>query len=205
MTAPAIPPSLALAALWNDLYQRDPALAYHSDRVAWLSTRIAVAAGLGSTDLDTLCWSARLHDYGKLALPPTLWQHGGPLTAPAWALMRRHPVLAADLITATGQPEIAGIVAQHHERPDGAGYPLGLAGSAICYLARILALADSLETICIGRPYQPGRPYATALLLLAGGAGTQWDTDLVDLIRSTWPHHLPAPLTYQPAYAQGAA
>lgn len=205
MTATPIPAGRGPAVFWTDLWQRAPDIARHSERVTWLACRIAAAAGVSRADLDTLCWAARLHDYGKLALPPALSEHSGPLSPVAWVLMRRHPILAADVIHAAGRPAVATIVAQHHERPDGTGYPAGLAGSAVSYLARILALADSWETICLGRPYQPGRSYATALLVLVAGAGTQWDADLVALVRATWPIHPPAPLICGLPHIQGAA
>jgi HD-GYP domain-containing protein (c-di-GMP phosphodiesterase class II) len=72
-------------------------------------------------------------------------------------------------------------VRYHHERWDGAGYPTGLRGEAIPLPARILAIADSLDAICMDRPYRPRRPFSVALDIVAQGAGQQFDPALVDV------------------------
>ena len=130
-----IPPSLGLAALWTDLYGRGPALAQHGERVGWLAGCLAAAAGLDEAERMALRWAGRLHDYGKLALPPALWQHPGPLSPAAWDLMRRHPAISADLIrtrrdSRPSRPLWPGITSG----PMGTGYPLGLTGAAISVL-----------------------------------------------------------------------
>jgi len=90
----------------------------------------------------------------------------------------------------------------HHERWDGAGYPLGLAGEAIPLLARIVAIADVFDALCSARPYKPAWPVETARAEILRGSGTQFDPACVAAFECAWPRISPL---YMPVSSGAAA
>lgn len=130
-----------------------------------------------------------LHDVGKLTLPDGLLTKADVLTAAEWALLRRVPGIAADILqNVPGLGAALPIIRHHRERWDGTGYPDGLAGEAIPLGARIFAIADSFEAMTAGRRYRSARPPADALSEIRLAAGTQFDPALTaafsDLVSS---------------------
>lgn len=185
------PPPQTLANLRSTLQTQAPDLWQHSVRVAELAYRIGWAVGLTPPARTALQDAGLCHDIGKLCLPARLWSARGPLTAADWTRVRQHPTCGAHALRTCGATELATIVEQHHERWDGRGYPTGRAGAAIHPTARILALADTLVTICNDRPYQDRRPYCVAVAVLTTEAGLQFDPALVARYLSLWPAHHP--------------
>jgi ribonuclease P protein subunit RPR2 len=121
-----------------------------------------------------------LHDVGKVAIPDGILHKPEPLGEEESRLMRRHPVIGAEIVG--GVPfleDAAQIVRTHHERFDGSGYPDGLAGEQIPLAARIFALADTLDAITTDRPYRPAASMSEARTTIAAGAGTQFDPAVV--------------------------
>src|SRR5262249_22322482 len=98
-----------------------------------------------------------------------------------WEKMRRHPEEGARLVTElTGRPDLAPLVAAHHERYDGRGYPRGLAGQEIPIEARIIAVCDAWAAMRVDRPYAPARTEQEAREQLTIGRGSQFDPTVVD-------------------------
>jgi HD-GYP domain-containing protein (c-di-GMP phosphodiesterase class II) len=121
-----------------------------------------------------------LHDIGKVGIPEQILCKEGPLTQTEWAVMRNHSVIGAQIIAPiaflTGTVDL---IRHHHERFDGSGYPDGLRADEIPLPARIFAVADSFDAMTSDRPYRGAMRVERALAEIGGGAGTQFDPDIV--------------------------
>jgi HD-GYP domain-containing protein (c-di-GMP phosphodiesterase class II) len=148
--------------------------------VAALAIRLAGQIGLEGAEVTRVGLMGKLHDIGKVAIPDAILLKPGPLTDEEWALMKRHPVIGAEVIShvPTLRATAAGIRG-HHERWDGRGYPDGLAGEAIPLAARIINVADSYSAMTTDRPYQSARNAEAALQEMKRCAGTQFDPAVV--------------------------
>jgi HD-GYP domain-containing protein (c-di-GMP phosphodiesterase class II) len=171
----------AIQSLAKALEARDPYTAGHSERVGELSVRIGIEMGLAGEQLEALRIGASLHDIGKIGIPDTVLQKPAPLTGGERIGIRTHPTMGARILEpvaflAAHLP----IVAMHHERPDGLGYPAGLVGSCIPLPARIVHLADAFDAMTSDRPYRPGRPPREARDEIVRGRGTEFDGEVVD-------------------------
>ena len=168
---------LANAVEAKDVYTRG-----HSERVAALARRIAVAAGVPPPIADTIAQAGLLHDLGKIGIPESLLRKPGPLSEEEWAVMRRHPIVGAQIVApleffADG----AVIVRHHHERYDGSGYPDGLQGELIPLGSRIVGVADVYDALTSDRPYRARLSRAEAARLLEAEAGRTLDARLAAL------------------------
>jgi two-component system, cell cycle response regulator len=180
---PALEPMRALPVLERiaDLVDLIQASCEHSTAVGRYSEQVAVVMGL-SGEIQRRCQLAgRLHDVGKIAVPPEVLTKLGRLDETEWIMMRRHPEHSAWMIgLVPGLGEVSAIVRQHHERPDGGGYPDGSAGTHIRLEARIVAVCDAWAAMLADRTYQPESSPARARQVLRDGAGSQWDPEVVD-------------------------
>ena len=146
--------TLDLAA--QALDARDRYTESHSIRVSELSGRLGEHLELGDRECELIRTAGSLHDLGKIGIRDDILNKPGPLNEDEWEIMRRHPDIGADMIAQHSalQP-VAALVRHHHERWDGTGYPAGLKGEVIPFGARILAVADSFDTITGVRLYRP--------------------------------------------------
>jgi HD-GYP domain-containing protein (c-di-GMP phosphodiesterase class II) len=127
-----------------------------------------------------LALAARLHDVGKVAYPRRLLDKAGALAAGEYLWLQGHPVVGQRLLGASvSDAGLLAAVRGHHERYDGDGYPDGLRGARIPWLARILAVADCFDAMTARRPYRPALDPAAALDALRAAAGTQLDPEVV--------------------------
>ena len=153
----------------------------HSERVQAYSALIGTELGLSARDAAKLSWAALLHDVGKLRTPPAILNEAGRPSEGEWEILCAHPsagmAIAAPLAAWLG-PWLD-VVGQHHERWDGGGYPLGLAGSAISRGARIVAVADAFDAITSTRSYKKPMSAAAARAELARCSGQQFDPEVV--------------------------
>jgi len=143
-----------------------------------------------------------LHDVGKLGVPTTVLQKSGPLTEEEFAAIQLHPMRGLEIVREIGflDEALAGIV-HHHERVDGLGYPMGLAGDDIPEFARVIAVADAFDAMTSNRSYRGARSISEAVADLRKWSGTQFDPVLVEafiaaLSRGGW--HQPQPSAPQP-------
>ncbi len=153
----------------------------HGIRTARYAVPLGSAAALSASELNDLCLASLLHDIGRLTLPKALLEKNGPLSEAEYALVQSHPRSGAELlapIPALRRPALW--IAHHHERWDGFGYPYGLRGEFIPLGARILAVADTFDTLTSPQPYRQALDKESAARLLRELAGSQLDPHLVD-------------------------
>jgi len=171
----------SLLGLANALEAKDVYTRGHSERVGTSSRRLALALGLSEPEAEIVARAGLLHDIGKIGVPETVLRKAGPLTSEEWALMRRHPLIGAQIV-APFEFFTAGatVIRHHHERVDGSGYPDGLAGDAIPVGARIVAVADVYDALTSDRPYRQAMSNADARAFLRTQAGLGLDDEMVD-------------------------
>ncbi|NTW77267.1 MAG: HD domain-containing protein [Syntrophaceae bacterium] len=170
-----------IEALANAVDAKSPWTAGHSDRVTRLSLLIGKEMGLSKAELDLLRLGGRFHDMGKIGVPEVILDKPGKLTEEEYAIIKQHPQKGADILKPVhAYREAIPIVAQHHERYDGLGYPLGLAGEEIALGARILAVADVFDALHSHRPYRSSWQIERVLDYLREESGTFFDPDVVN-------------------------
>jgi diguanylate cyclase (GGDEF)-like protein/putative nucleotidyltransferase with HDIG domain len=180
--APAGDQLAAAILLAETLDLRDVGTARHSETVGLLAEQTARRLGWPSDRVERLRAAGVLHDIGKLGISDAILHKPGALDDDEWREIRRHPEIGALILEHANLPDIAAWVRAHHERVDGAGYPDGLAGSAIPAEARVLAVADAYEAMTADRPYRRSLAPHAAEAELRRMAGTQFDREVVDAL-----------------------
>ncbi len=152
----------------------------HSERVTTTAVALGQYLRLAPHEVDLLRRGGLLHDIGKIGVPAAVLDKPGRLAPEEMQLMQRHPSIGHDILSPI--PAMRGvlpIVRHHHERMDGLGYPDGLAGEAIPYLARVLAVADVYDALVSERPYRAGLAPHEALATIRSMAGAHLDAGVV--------------------------
>lgn len=169
-----------LNSLLAALRTRDVDTYDHSKRTVCLSLLLGRECGLDRGRIRSLELGALLHDIGKLGVPDAVLHKPAKLNDVEWAMMRRHPHLGQEILLGLSfLKDARTIVAQHHEKWDGSGYPLGLRGEEIDLSARILFVADAFDAMMSDRVYRPARLYKAAVAELDSCAGTHFDPGVV--------------------------
>lgn len=165
------------------LDRRDGSSARHRRAVTRYSLAIAAAAGLPPRQQELVRRAALFHDLGKLGLPTRILAGAGPLSDQEWELVRAHPRHGAALVSRLGGGEdVAEVVAAHHERLDGSGYPRGLDGAEIPALARIIAVAEAYDAMTAHDSYRRPVSSLEACRRLSRAAGSQLEPRFVELL-----------------------
>ncbi|MEU0566319.1 HD-GYP domain-containing protein [Nonomuraea sp. NPDC005983] len=169
-----------IAALCQAVETKDYYTRGHCTRVSLASTMIAQEVGMGLERLRAIRYAGMLHDVGKLGVPTKVLQKDGPLTEEEFAAIQLHPMRGLEIVRGIDflDEAYAGIM-HHHERHDGKGYPMGLAGDEIPEFARVIAVADAFDSMTSDRSYRGARPVEVAVQELHKGAGTQFDPVMV--------------------------
>lgn len=161
---------------------RDPYTAGHQRRVADLSAAIAKEMGLTEDQVNGLKLAALVHDIGKINIPAEILNKPGKLTDLEFNLIKLHPQTGYDILKSIEFPwPIAEIVLQHQERYDGSAYPNGLKGEDIHIIARILAVADTIEAMASHRPYRPSLGIESALKEIEEHKNILYDPKVADI------------------------
>jgi HD-GYP domain-containing protein (c-di-GMP phosphodiesterase class II) len=165
--------------------EKDPYTRGHSGRVAKYSSIIGEGLGLNAEDLDRLRISALLHDVGKIGVDDRVLKKPGQLTEEEFDLMKQHPSKGANIMRPVAQlKEMLPGIELHHERMDGGGYPYGLQGEQIPLMARIIAVADTLDAITTNRPYQSAMDLQYALDRIRSLAVAKFDAKVVHALEA---------------------
>jgi putative nucleotidyltransferase with HDIG domain len=163
--------------------EKDPYTRGHSGRVAKYSILIAQQLGLSSTELEKIRISALLHDVGKIGVDDRVLKKPGALTQEEFALMKQHPLKGANIMRPVAQlKEMLPGIELHHEHVDGGGYPHGIQGDEIPLMARIIAVADTLDAMTTNRPYQTAMDLEFAMNRIVELANTKFDAAVVDAL-----------------------
>lgn len=162
---------------------RDDKTGSHTQRVSQLSAQLAQQVGFSGDDVELIRLAARLHDVGKIGVPDAILLKSGKLTVNEFEIMKHHTTIGARMLQGgrTKLLQMAEEIAQHHhERWDGSGYPIGLAGERIPLVARIVALADVWDALTTERPYKEAWSYERALLEITAQSGRHFDPALTE-------------------------
>ncbi|HYK67880.1 MAG TPA: HD-GYP domain-containing protein [Streptosporangiaceae bacterium] len=193
---------LAYAATMNALCQAVETKDYytrgHGDRVSRGAVMIANQIGMNAARTEAIRFAGMLHDVGKLGVPTQVLQKTGPLTEDEFATIQLHPMRGLEIVREIGflYEALNGIM-HHHERIDGRGYPMGLAGHEIPEFARVIAVADAFDSMTSTRSYREAKSIDQGIVELRKGAGTQFDPVVVQafiaaIARDGWERPGPA-------------
>jgi len=182
---------LTLAGWSRALELRDLETQGHTERVTAATVRLARAMGFDEAALVHVRRGALLHDIGKMGIPDAILLKPGPLTEEEWAIMRRHPSYAYELLAPIPYLRPAlDIPHYHHERWDGTGYPHGLKGEAIPLVARIFAVVDVWDALRSRRPYREPWPEERVRAHIRSLAGSHFDPKVVEAFLALEPEAL---------------
>lgn len=170
------------AALIESVEAKDPYTRGHSERVHHIAMEIGKAMQLPEQDLDNLYWGALLHDVGKIGIPDAVLCKPSRLTKDEYTFIMVHPERSYEILRHIDRFQGAVPGARHHqEKFDGTGYPHGLKGAAIPLHARIIAVADTYDSITSSRAYRAGRSHEVAMTEILRCIGTQLDPAVVEV------------------------
>lgn len=168
-------------AICNAIEDRNVLKGQHQERVTDLAEAIAVEMGKELKFIEGLTLACHLHDIGEMYIPPEIANMAGRLGDADYDMIKTHPKKGYEILKKINLPwPVADIVLQHHERMDGSGYPNGLKGEEIMLEARILAVADVVETMLTDRPYRPACSLEECTGELEKNKGKIYDEQVVD-------------------------
>lgn len=170
-----------LAALCQAVETKDYYTRGHSERVSRGSVMIAQEIGMRADRVEAIRYAGMLHDVGKLGVPTKVLQKNGPMTEEEFAAIQLHPMRGLEIVREIGflDEALAGIM-HHHEKMNGRGYPMGLAGDEIPEFARVIAVADAFDSMTSTRSYRPARSVGDAVAELRRCMGDHFDSVMVE-------------------------
>ncbi|MEK5077555.1 HD-GYP domain-containing protein [Solibacillus sp. FSL W7-1436] len=177
---------------------KDPYTRGHSERVAAYAMNMAEATGkFKPSELNNYYYACLLHDIGKVNIPDAILTKPGKLTDEEFDIIKTHPVVGAEAIRdVEGIADNIDVITHHHERWDGKGYPDGLAGENIPFLARVTAVADAFDAMTSSRSYRPALEFEVAYQRILEGQGSQFDPQMVKLFKQIYPDWVKISKTY---------
>jgi HD-GYP domain-containing protein (c-di-GMP phosphodiesterase class II) len=182
-----------------DLYDRE--ITEHTLRVTALSLKLGQGMNFSASQLEFIQYGTLLHDIGKLGIPERIMQKPGKLTPFEYQVVQQHPIYAHEWLVNRPEYEPAKVIPlYHHERWDGTGYPYGLKGKEIPFLARVVAVCDVWDAITSDRPYRKAISKDQAITLMQSKSGRHFDPDVLDMFMFLGLHeNRKVPCTF-PAY-----
>jgi HD-GYP domain-containing protein (c-di-GMP phosphodiesterase class II) len=173
------------AAFGEVIDAKSPYTAGHSDRVAIYTDKVAESMGVLPTRRRRLRRAAALHDIGKLGVPNSILDKPGRLDDREWISMRDHAVQTNEILGRVGAlADLAPLAASHHERLDGAGYPLGLDDRSISRETRIITVCDFYDALTADRPYRAAMTQDKAFSIMQGEVGAAIDGNCFEALRA---------------------
>jgi HD-GYP domain-containing protein (c-di-GMP phosphodiesterase class II) len=173
-----------MEALGRAIAKRDSDTGAHNYRVAWISASMAEQMGINGSAMQALIAGSFLHDVGKIGIPDAILLKPGKLDEAEFNIMRTHVAQGEEIVTGMGWLDGANaVVAGHHEKWNGAGYPRQLAGDAIPLSARIFAVADVFDALCSKRPYKEPMGFDAAMAILEKDTGSHFDPGVMAVFR----------------------
>ena len=178
-----------ITAIANALDAKDAYTEGHAERVSAYSAHIAEKLGMSKEEIRNIRFVALFHDIGKIGVPDSVLNKPGRLSSEEYDQMKQHTVVGGEIIKDLDMiPGVFVGARYHHERYDGTGYPEGLKGAEIPYIARIIAVADAYDAMTTNRIYRNRLTNEQALSELKKGMGTQFDPDavgaLIDMLQT---------------------
>ena len=167
----------------NDFESRDNQTFEHCRRVRDFALMIAEKIGLRGEQIASLAFAALFHDIGKASIPDEVLKKRTILTGNEFDILKEHPMSGSKMLDGVLPDNIKLIVEQHHERPDGSGYPYGLSGEEISIEAKIIGVADSYDAMTTDRPYHKAIAPEEAVQELMLLAGKRYEKDIVGALR----------------------
>lgn len=167
--------------LQNVLRMIDPE---HVNRVSALATDFARMLSMSERDVELIGIGAKYHDIGKISIPLSILQSPKPLTVAQQEIMQRHVEYGLSILSVYNSEEMEvakTIIATHHERWDGKGYPKGLRGNRIPLAGRIVALCDVFDALSSERSYKPAWALGQVLDYIRHERGKAFDPELTDI------------------------
>ena len=160
---------------------KDSYTAGHSERVARMAVELGRELSLPEEQLNDIYLAGLLHDIGKIGIRDDVLCKNGPLTTEERQHINEHVVIGHRILSGLkGIDQLLDVVLYHHEQFNGSGYPTGLSGEQIPYMARIMAVADSFDAMSSDRPYRAGMKLEKVEAVLRDGSGKQWDPNVVN-------------------------
>ncbi len=173
-----------MEALGRAIAKRDSDTGAHNYRVAWISASIAERMGITGSAMQALIAGSFLHDVGKIGIPDAILLKPGKLDDAELVIMRTHVAQGEEIVIGMGWLDGAhAVVAAHHEKWNGSGYPRRLTGEEIPLAARIFAVADVFDALCSKRPYKEPMGFDTAMAILEKDTGSHFDPAVMAAFR----------------------
>ena len=174
-----------MEALGRAIAKRDSDTGAHNYRVAWIAAGIAEKMGIEGSAMQALIAGSFLHDVGKIGIPDAILLKPGKLDEAEFAIMRTHVTQGEEIVKGMGWLDGANdVVAAHHEKWNGSGYPRKLASDGIPLPARIFAVADVFDALCSKRPYKEPMGFEAAMAILEKDTGSHFDPAVMAVFRS---------------------
>lgn len=171
----------SIMAIAHTIEAKDLYTSGHSTRVAKCSVAIARRLGVDEEDIKNLNYIALLHDIGKIGVPDAILNKESRLDDEEFEKIKKHPSIGYDILKGiTMIPNLPEGALYHHERYDGTGYPMGLKGEEIPYMARIIAIADAYDAMTSDRAYRKALSKENVINELKKGKGSQFDLHILD-------------------------
>ena len=160
---------------------RDQETEGHSKRVTSLTLSLSARLGVSEEEMTAIRRGSLLHDIGKIGIPDSILKKQGPLDEKEWALMKEHPRIAYELLSKIPYLQKSlDIPLCHHEKWDGSGYPHGLKGEKIPFMARLFSIVDVFDALTSDRPYRKAWTKTEALRYIKEQSGVQFDPAIVE-------------------------
>lgn len=154
----------------------------HTLEVKDYAIKIGNKLGLSRNSIEKIAFAAILHDIGKIDIPDKILKKPGKLTKEEFDIIKKHPVIGAEMVKETYYENLSDIILQHHERIDGTGYPYGLKGDEIMIEAQVIAMADTYHAMASDRPYRKGIDPKEIVEELKELSGKLYDKKIVDAL-----------------------